>query len=235
MSNIAKLTVVSEPAQTRKPSMAQRVFDTLRNAIIQLRLRPGHLLSEAEIAEQLGVSRQPVRESFIKLAEAGLVEIRPQRGTYVVMISRREVENARFLRQAIEVAIVRKAALEATPDSLRPIEISLRSQRQASDDGDIDQFLKLDETFHKSIAASADCEHAWRVIERLKAQMDRVRYLSMPLATPIDTLIHQHEAIFNALKSRSPDPAEAAMREHLSEILKSLPKIAAAHSDMFVE
>ena len=76
----------------RQATMGSRVFDTLRQAIVQLQLRPGNPLSEAEIARQLGVSRQPVREAFIKLSEIGLLEIRPQRGTFVRLISIREVE-----------------------------------------------------------------------------------------------------------------------------------------------
>src|SRR5689334_21712933 len=99
----------------RQGTRGNRVFDAIRQAIVQLQLRPGNLLSEAEVARQLGVSRQPVREAFIKLAEVGLVEVRPQRGTFVVLISKREVQNARFIREAVEVAVARKAAMEAQP------------------------------------------------------------------------------------------------------------------------
>src|SRR5690606_25985537 len=105
---------LEEPASPRQATIGSRVFESLRNAIVQLQLQPGHLLSEAEVARQLGGSRQPVREAFIKLAEVGLVEVRPQRGTYVMLISIREVQNARFIREAIEVAVARKAALEAS-------------------------------------------------------------------------------------------------------------------------
>jgi len=108
------------PLDTTGPGrVSAKVYDLLRDAIIQLKLRPGNPLSESELAKRLDVSRQPVREAFIKLAEAGLVEVRPQRGTYVLMISRREVETARFVREAVEVAFVRKAAvdLKLTPDN----------------------------------------------------------------------------------------------------------------------
>ena len=216
-------------------TMGQRIHDTLKQAIVQLQLRPGHLLSEKDIADQFGVSRQPVREAFIKLADEGLVEIRPQRGTYVVMISRREVENARFIREAIEVAIVRKAVETADPTSFDAIEDSLTAQKRAMERGDTVAFLLQDEVFHRELARSVDCEHAWQVVERLKAQMDRVRYLSMPMATPVETLITQHKAIFEAIKNKQVDRAEAVMRQHLSEILKSLPMIAEEHSDIFVD
>jgi len=213
--------------------MGNRVFDALRDAIVQLRLRPGNPLSEAEVARQLGVSRQPVREAFIKLAEIGLVEIRPQRGTFVMLISIRQVQNVRFVREAIEVAVVRKAALEASPKRIEEFRRILDAQRDAERRGDHMEFLRLDEGFHQSLAYAADSDYAWRVLENLKAQMDRVRHLSMPDATPIDVLVGQHAAIVDAIARHAPDDAEAAMRTHLSEILLSLPRLAQAHPELF--
>jgi DNA-binding GntR family transcriptional regulator len=174
-----------------------------------------------------------VREAFIKLAEVGLVEVRPQRGTFVMLISRREVENARFIREAIEVAVARKAAQEATADSIDGLNRLVAEQRVANLAGDVSRFLRFDEAFHQSLANSVGCDHAWRVLENLKAQMDRVRYLSMPDATPVETLIGQHQAIVDAIAAGSADRAEAAMREHLAEILLSLPRIAADRPEMF--
>ena len=219
----------------RQATMGTRVFEALRQAIVQLQLRPGNPLSEADIGRQLGVSRQPVREAFIKLAEAGLVEIRPQRGTFVRLISAREVRNARFLREAIEVAVVRKAASEATPEDVRSLRRIVEDQRAVARDGDNVGFLRLDEAFHQAIASAADCEEAWRVVEGLKAQLDRVRYLSLPDATPLETIIAQHEEIVEAVERGSPDAAEAAMRQHLSEILISLPKLSVERSEFFAE
>ena len=173
----------------RPATVGNRVFEAMRQAIIQLQLRPGDPLSEAEMARQFGVSRQPVREAFIKLAEVGLVEIRPQRGTAVVMISRREVENARFIREAIEVAVARKAAAEADASHHDILDSLIERQRAASQAEDHAEFMRLDEAFHQAIAQAGDCEHAWRLLENLKAQMDRVRYLSLTDATPIPTTL----------------------------------------------
>ena len=217
----------------RPATVGNKVFEAMRQAIVQLQLRPGDPLSEAEMARQFGVSRQPVREAFIKLAEVGLVEIRPQRGTSVVMISRREVENARFIREAIEVAVARKAAVEAGPSHHALLDRLLDQQRAANRAGDHGEFLRLDEAFHQAIANAADCERAWRLLENLKAQMDRVRYLSLSDATPIETLIEQHAAIADSIRRHDPDAAEQGMQQHLREILTSLPKLASVHSDWF--
>ena len=236
MSDTTDLELLGDDAAAaRLGSMGSRVFDSIRQAIVQLKLRPGNLLSEAEVARQLGVSRQPVREAFIKLAEVGLVEVKPQRGTFVKLISIRQVQNVRFIREAIEVAVVRKAALEASTKRLDEFRRLIDAQREAERRGDHMEFLRLDEAFHQALAHSVDTDYAWRVLENLKAQMDRVRHLSMPDATPIDVLIGQHAAIIDAVSRHAADEAEAAMRTHLSEILLSLPRLAQAHPELFAD
>jgi len=233
MTDPVELSPLEDDPAARAGRMGNRVFDALRQAIVQLRLRPGNPLSEADVARQLGVSRQPVREAFIKLAEVGLVEVRPQRGTFVMLISIRQVQNVRFVREAIEVAIVHKAALEASPKRIEEFRRLIDAQREAEKAGDHLEFLRLDESFHQALAYAVESDYAWRVLENMKAQMDRVRHLSMPNATPIDVLVGQHAAIVDAIARHAPDEAEAAMRTHLSEILFSLPRLAQAHPDLF--
>lgn len=217
----------------RQMTAGNRVYQALKDAIVQLQLRPGNALRETEISKQLGVSRQPVREAFFKLADVGLVEIQPQRGTFVQLISRKAVENARFIREAVEVAVVRKAALEASDASIVAIKAHLIEQERAALADDHSGFLRSDEAFHEAIANSVDCNHAWRVVEELKVQMDRVRFLSLPQATPMTSIIAQHRDIADAIASRLPEQAEQAMRAHLSEILISLPVLAAEQSELF--
>lgn len=235
MTTVFALPELKDDAEARQATRSSRVFEAIRAAIVHLQFPPGHLLSEAELSRQLGVSRQPVREAFIKLDEAGLVEVRPQRGTFVKLISRREVENARFIREAIEAAVARKAADVASDEHVAVLRGIVENQIRSAREGETGAFLRLDETFHQALAHSADCDHAWRVLEGLKAQMDRVRWLYTPDATPIGMLIEQHAAIVEAIAARSPDAAEQAMRTHLSEILESLPRLAALHPDLFTD
>ena len=91
-------------------SAAAAIEKDLRRAIIELELKPGSRLSEQDIATRLGVSRQPVREALIRLANSRLIEIRPHRGTVVARISAREMTEALFVRQSVEIAVVAKAA-----------------------------------------------------------------------------------------------------------------------------
>lgn len=205
--------------------IARQVFKALRHAIVTMQVEPGQALSEKDVASRLGVSRQPVREAFIKLGEAGLVVIRPQRGTFVVRISVRQVLDARFVREAVEVAVVRKAAAEMPASGITALHDNLMAQRATARQGAAEGFLALDEALHRTIALGVGCDYAWRVVEETKAQMDRVRYLSLPHATPVERLIAQHERIVDAIAAHDADAAEAALCLHLREILTSLPEL----------
>jgi DNA-binding GntR family transcriptional regulator len=209
-----------------------QLYRILRERIIRNDLKPGSRISESEIAAAFLVSRQPVREAFIKLAEEGLVEVRPQRGTFVRKISTDAVMAARFVREAIESDIVKLLAEAADPALAEDLKGQLAEQRKAVAAQDHLRFMALDERFHRTLATAAGQAVAWDVVETLKAQMDRVRYLST-LQFPMEKLVDQHAAIVEAIASGDAARAEAALRGHLREILRDLPAIAAAQPDLF--
>lgn len=211
--------------------IAPQIYHQLRERIVRTELLPGEYISETEIARAYDVSRQPVREAFIKLAEAGLVQIRPQRGTMVAPISVAAVMDARFVREAIEADIVKLLACGAEGVVARELLDQIERQKRVVEDGS-DAFVKLDELFHRTLADMAGKSYAWRVIEEVKAQLDRVRYLSVE-KLHVRLLISQHEAIVKGIIDGDAAAAEAAMRAHLREILNSLPEVAAAHPDLF--
>ncbi len=213
-------------------SISTQLYRHLRGAVIRGELHPGQALSESEIARQYSTSRQPVREAFIKLAEERLVIILPQRGTFVVKISVADVLDARFVREAIEVAVAQEAATSAQPTAIKELR-NLIEQQKAVEHGHNEEFLALDEEFHRTIALSVGRAHAWRVIENIKAQMDRIRYLSLDDATPLPLIIEQHTRIVDGIEAGDPTTAAAATRSHLREITVSLPNIAARFPDLF--
>src|SRR3954462_6328245 len=141
------ITPLRLDASARAGSMAEQVFQTLRTAIVTMRLTPATAISEQDIADRLKVSRQPVREAFIKLTEIGMVRVLPQRGTFVMKISAKEVMDARFVREAVECAIARRASEgigKAAIDELRDI---IAEQRKAGRAKDEEAFFALDEAF----------------------------------------------------------------------------------------
>ncbi|WP_130830774.1 GntR family transcriptional regulator [[Erwinia] mediterraneensis] len=224
--SIAYTITTSEPVN-------QQIYRYLRRDIVTCAISPGSLLSEKEVSARFNVSRQPVREAFIKLAEAGLVQVLPQRGTFVRKISARRVADGRFIREAVEVAVVRRAALEVEPAALMALEHNLRLQKLAAERQDSQAFLQLDDEFHRLIAESIDCLLAWETVENIKATMDRVRFLTLSEVSPPENLIEQHEEIYAALVSHDAEAAEAAMRRHLQEMIFSITPIAERNSDWF--
>lgn len=215
-------------------SSARRIEREIRKAIITLEITPGAPLSEQEIAERYKVSRQPVREAFIALARAGLVEILPRRGTFVVKISLDRMLEARFIRETLEAGIVRRACERFDARIRTRIDFYLDAQAAAAEAGAHYEFQRADELFHMALAEGAGCPTAWSVIDDIKAHMDRVCHLTLPSATALPRLVEQHRAIVAAIDAREPDRAEAELKMHLSEILRALPQVRADHSDLFI-
>lgn len=215
-------------------SMGAQLHRILRKAIIEGILVPGQALSETETSKQFSISRQPVREAFIKLGEERLIEILPQRGTYVRKISVKEVLDARHLREIIEVSIVREVA-EHHDDTLISELRRIVAQQEKVEPGDSLGFFELDEEFHKSIALHAGREYAWRVTEGIKAQMNRVRYLAIDFATPTKLLIAEHAAIIDSIEAGDAGLAVSHMEGHLRRLLTSLPLIARQYPEHFAQ
>ncbi|MEP9355625.1 GntR family transcriptional regulator [Xanthobacter sp. KR7-65] len=214
-------------------SAAHRLEAELRRAIIGLELAPGTRLSEQEIAARFGVSRQPVREALIGLARTRFVEILPQRGTIVVKISVRKMMQARFVREAVECAVARRAAEGFDAGARERICDLLDMQDKLARRGDHAAFQRHDELFHITLSEGAGCPLAWEAVSDIKAHMDRACHLSLTGPEVMLPLVAQHRAIIDAIDARDANAAEGAMRAHLSEILRALPHIEAEHPELF--
>lgn len=217
-----------DPSQAVSPQLRVR----LRSRIIRNDLKPMTRLSEPELAKEYGVSRQPVREAFITLANEGLLEIRPQRGTHVKLINLETVLNGRFVREAVEADIVKKVAQNPTQELISDLRGQLEAQMETPGGCAPEKFIELDELFHSTLAKAAGLRKAWGFLETIKTQMDRVRFISME-EFPIAILIQQHEQIIDSIEQKKPCRAEDTMRHHLREILQSLPKIQQLYPNHF--
>ncbi|HVX99436.1 MAG TPA: GntR family transcriptional regulator [Pseudorhodoplanes sp.] len=208
-----------EAAARRHPPSVRAIHAQLRHEIVTLRLRPATRLSENELALRFGTSRAPVREALIRLADEGFIDIQPQRGSFVSRISLGAMRRARFVREAIEISVVRQAASQGlSAPLLLQLETSLADQVRALEDPE--HFTLADDAFHRTLVEGIGIAQLWSVLEREKSQFDRVRFLSLPHTTPAAVLIDQHRAILSAIIGRDPAAAESAMRVHMSEVLK---------------
>lgn len=203
----------------------------LHRQIVRNALEPGAILSESEVARKFSVSRQPVRETFIKLAEERLVDIRPQRGTVVSKIDPVAVLDARFVREAVEADIVRLLAKRTNTPLLRHLEGLLDDQDGLSA-AQSEEFHKSDEDFHLALAEGAGMLGVWQSIQGLKTQMDRVRFLAIELHAP-QRLVAEHREIVGRIANCDVDGAEQAIRKHLRSVLVDLPEIMKRHPEAF--
>ena len=224
-------TTLAIPATNE--TAAARIERELREAIVRLDLLPGTRVSEQEIATRYGASRQPVREALIALAQSGFLETRSNRGTMVVKISVQHLLEARFVREAVEVAVVRRACEHFDPLTREQIEANLDRQKQTYTLENPDEFRQLDARYHSSLAKGAGCLLAWHTIKDTKAQFDRVGNLMQIKRDNRALLLDQHRAIVDAIDAHDADAAEAVIREHLHYILKDLPEAATIYSDLF--
>ena len=187
----------------------------IKENIISLDLEPGASISENEIANFLGVSRTPVRESIQELSKASVIEIYPQRGSYVTLIDQALVEEARFLRKVLDTAVIEEACDLANNMDIIAMEENVSLQEFYLNNAATDKIYILDNEFHKLIysAAKKDTIHAMR--SNIMLHFDRVRSLSM--MTVKDTkIVNDHRQMLEAIKNRDKDMAKQLVEKHMS-------------------
>ncbi|NDR59099.1 GntR family transcriptional regulator [Aliiruegeria sabulilitoris] len=216
-----------------RPSVADQVFQELHKQIVWLTLPPGARLSEVEVSKVLGVSRQPVRDAFYRLSQLGFLEIRPQRATRVSLISVDAVLQARFVRTALEVEIVRAACGSISETWKKRLNDNLAQQEDAVRKDDRNRFHQLDDAFHEMLCLLSDHAFAWQIIQESKAHLDRVRLLSLSFNQQFT--LEEHRGLVAALLEGDADGAEKRMRDHLSRLYHEINRIRSENPDYFAE
>ncbi|SEN48265.1 transcriptional regulator, GntR family [Pseudorhodobacter antarcticus] len=221
-------------ARATQPSVADQVFDLLQHRILTLDLPPGTKLSEGEVAGQMGVSRQPVREAFKRLAAQGFLLIRPQRSTTVSLISEAAVLRARFIRTALETHTFRLACTTLTSADIAALRALIDAQKTAITAQDRALFHALDDQFHREVCIRSGVGYAWDLIHDSKAHMDRIRMLSLNSQSQQHAL-REHIAILDAIEQGNPDAAARAMDSHLSRITTLIAEVKAVNHGWFTD
>lgn len=209
------------------------VFDSLRDAIVALKLLPGAKLSEAEVARGFGVSRQPVRDAFNRLANLDLLLIRPQKATEVRGFSMERIAYARFVRLAVELEVIRRACAAWDDWSAEILAQNLDRQERAIESGEADSFHRLDREFHELICELGGRPLAIQTIRECKQKVDRICVLSLGRAREATTLLDDHHRIADALAKSSEDAAASIARLHLSRLDATIEEIQRTHSEFF--
>ena len=219
----------------RRLPAAEQVYTVLREEIITCRIVPNEAISENRICGMLGVSRSPVRIALTRLAEDGLIDIFPQRGTFVAPIKMRQVKESHFARVALEIALVEVAARRWTAEYGREALSNLDAQRRHAAGDEAWEFYLDNERFHQLIARAADLEGVWKTVQGVKMLWDRIGHLANRVSGHREEIVAEHEAIVTALDRNEEKAAVKAMTAHLSSVFNAIARLRPLHKDYFSE
>ncbi len=202
----------------------------IRNNIISLKLKPGSIVSDNELAKELGMSRTPVREALQELQKINLIEVYPQRGSVISHIDFNIVEEAVFLRRVLEKAVVEELCDFITDEKLKELEKNIKLQEFYLDNRSPEKILELDNDFHRSLFVMCNKVRLYNLMEGMLGHFDRIRTLSLYSVKDIK-IVADHKAIINAIRLNDKKLAAEFIVKHLSrykldqdEIMENYPE-----------
>ncbi|MDS0527726.1 GntR family transcriptional regulator [Clostridium sp. SHJSY1] len=221
--------------EVKKNTTSKTIYYKLREEIINLYLEPGTSISEKELSEKYSVSRTPVREALVRLAQEELVNVYPQKGTVVSLIDLSAVEEGRFLREHLERAVVREACKEFIPENILALEMNLKLQKMYIENQDNKKLFEADEEFHKLIFEGCNKKRIWNSINDGSTEFQRIRLLRLASNSNWDNIYSQHKKILGAIKNKEADIAENFMKEHLNMVIFDKNQIKESYPNYFKE
>lgn len=215
MGEYVKLIILERNAHE---SIREYVYRMLRFNIIHLNLKPGQNISEQEIAGRIGVSRTPVREAFIKLAQENLLDIFPQKGTSISLIDIEQVEESKFARDILEREVVLQASQSFPGDFLFQLQSHLVFQELCVKEKDFQKFFDSDEKMHGTIFAGCGKNRTWSMLQQMNAQYNRVRMLNLSVRYDFEQLYLQHKELVDTIRGKNPSHAREIIDQHLNKM-----------------
>ena len=199
--------------------------------IISLELPPGSPLSRAALASQFGVSSTPIRDALMRLEEEGLVDVFPQYATVVSWVDVRLAQQAHFLRQAVELELVRALAIRHDDGFVAELNATIARQQQFAKAGEFEKFMAADNEFHAQLYAAADKQDIWALVRSRSGHSERLRRLHLPSPGKAQDIVRHHRLIAKAIDAGDPDAAQKHLRTHLSGTLSELAQIRARYPE----
>lgn len=191
------------------------VFETLRDAIINQTLEPGERLMEIQMAEEMGVSRTPVREAIRKLELEGLVIMVPRKGAYVAGISVRDIHEVFEVRTSLEGLAASLAAQRITPEELDEMERNLFLEAGELEGNNLSSIIEIDTSFHDLLYKAAKNQKLFQMVSNLQEQLQRFRSASLALPGRSKTALDEHRKILEALAMGDSKHAQKLAMEHI--------------------
>ncbi len=194
------------------------VFAAMREAILSGKLKPGERLMEVQLAEEMGVSRTPVREAIRKLELEGLVVMVPRKGAYVAGLTLKDVAEVFEIRSSLEGLAAALAADRITDEEVEALDNILKEISDAVAKGDIDKVIKKDGEFHQILFSASRNSRLVQMINNLKEQIDRFRVQSFSNPVRLKNVLSEHKEIFDAIKQGNIENAEKLAKEHIYKV-----------------
>ncbi|MCM3171683.1 MULTISPECIES: GntR family transcriptional regulator [Paenibacillus] len=209
-------------------------YNLIKERIFHLELEPGTKISEKEIADELQVSRTPVREAFMKLAEEELLDIIPQSGTIVSKINLEHVEEGRFMREKIEKEIVTLACSSFDDEYKFKMETNIAMQEVSADKNNFYRLFELDEEFHQILFQATGKMRTWKMLQQLNIPFNRLRILRLSEVSNASNIISQHKEIYQLIAERKTDQAVEVMEQHLRLVVVEQETIKSKYPHYFI-
>ena len=216
-----------------RKSIQTLVYEELKRNIMSMKLEPGQTMSTQEIATKLNVSRTPVREAFLRLQSEGLVEMIPQRETMVSKISLKRVEQEKFIRECLEMGVIRKFMDKSGCEVEENMAELIQLQKKCGEEKDFVGFLEADDQFHKVLFDVTGQEMAWETIASRNGHYNRLRILYVQRDTAMQESIEQHHKIATLLESGSREEAARALSSHVRRLDIDETGLIAQYPDYF--
>lgn len=191
------------------------VLEALREAILNGTLKPRERLMEIQLAEELGVSRTPVREALRKLELEGFIVMVPRKGAYVADLSIKDIADVFEIRIALEGLAAALAAERITDEELEEMERHLVEKAEAINKRDMVKLVAIDTKFHEALYGASRNERLITIINNLREHIQRFRTSSLAMPGRMQQSMDEHRSIVEAIQSRNIALARQAAQEHI--------------------
>lgn len=203
-------------------SLKDRAYGAIKDAILTLQLEPGTPIVETQLAEELGISKTPVRDALQELEREGFVTRVPFKGTYVTEVTPEDLTDVFQLRAVMEGLAARRATPFFSPEELDHVDECLTAAEAALADGDLALCSQRGKALHDAIIDKADSQRLASIIRNLDDHVQRFRLMSDQISGRLHKSVEEHRLVLDALREQDPRAAERAMRDHLESVLQDL-------------
>lgn len=196
---------------------SEGIYQTLKQEILDLRIKPGQTLSENELCTRFGVSRTPIRSVLQRLKETGLVDVVPYKGTTVTLLSMEEIEQRIYMRVAIESMVLRDFIDVCTPILLEKLRYIIRKQLVLLQQPDVQssEFYRLDSQLHEVWFSTTKKELLWQLIQKTQVNYTRFRMLDIVAVQNYHEIVAEHERLFEIIEQKDKAAVEGWVKSHM--------------------